>query len=689
MTVYRHILGAFLALLIPITQVSAQTQEQLAQMDPSDLIYNGWNISRKAEKLIEKKEYVDAYAKFRQAKAIYDTMAINYPSYKPDIVKMRQDLTRKRMDTVYPKAEAEQKEQQKESGNFIEGAGLGKNLVVPIDPIRDQKRTQNLQNLQGQIEQLKRSLANAMNDRDANAAKARRALADLQTERDRLASAPLRSEVEALNAEIIGLKHERDTLSLTLAQTRQRLEIAREALNTSRKEALELKAVIREQGKINSRVVKGQQDQIDELRSQLKQKDLTIANANQRIDQLAAQLEQSQGMVAELQDEREDLIREKQELASYLELKEADRIPAILAQNVALNRKFNDAKKKLDTVLANEDATSEKLTLAKRGVTVAKAKIRETQRENAQQKLRIRDLENRLELAEQDISMSAKNDDLTEVQREELTMLREIAKSKRNQLMAQQKKAELLIAQAERMGLQDPAWAQAVNQFKGSITPELTPDEEAMIADISLKSRYKPSDTERIRANQELQRQTDDKKKLAARFYEKDNLEAARGILEMVIEDNPASWDSMINLGIVNLRLNDFPLAAKQFENAILYAGDRKIPIAHFLLGDAHYRSDRFAEAETEINRSLGMDSENAQAHVLLGNMAGKSGRIMDAEAHFKRAIEIDPNIWEPHYNLAFICSQNDRKTHGKIHYQEALRRGAPANLELEKKLGL
>lgn len=695
---FHPILGVLLALLIPTSLISAQTQEQLAQLEPSDLYYNGWQLARGAEKLIKEEKYVAAYAKLRQAKAMFDTMAINHATYRPDLVKMRQDSTRETMDLIYPKAEAEQKANQQKTENFIEGEGLGDPLIVPIDPAREQKRTRDLKTLQGQINQLKRSLAGAINDRDANAAKARKALFELEAERNRLASAPLKSELDAMNAEIAGLKRERDAMSIALSKTRselgktrQRLEIARQTLDASQKEVAELTAVIKQQGKINSRVVEGQQKQIDALRRQMKEKDQIIAESNRRLKQLSTQLEQSRAMVADLQDERETLIREKQEMSTLLELNEADRIQKLLSQNVSLNKQYRDAQKQLDAVIANDDASQEKLTLAKRGVTLAKAKIRESQKENARQKLRIRDLENRLEQAEKDLTMSAENGDLSQVQRAELTMLREIAKTKRDQLKAQQKKAELLVEQAQRMGLKDPQWAQAVNQFKGTVKPVLTAEEEAMIADVRADftaiSRFKPDSAERIRANRELQRRTGDLKKVASRLFAKDNLEASRGILEMVIEEDPSSWDAMINLGMVNLRLNDPTMAAKQFEQAIHFAFDRKIPLAHFLLGDAHYRNQRFSEATAEINLALSMDPDNAEAHVLLGNMAGKSGEMMDAEVHFKRAIEIDPNIWEPHYNLAFICSQNNRQIEGKIYYQEALRRGAPPNLGLEKKL--
>lgn len=698
MSLRHRFLGAFLALIIPLSSVSAQTQEELAQLEPKDLFFNGWMLARDAERLTKKEKFLDAYAKLQKAKVMFDTIAVNHATYEPNLVKFRQGSTRESMETIYDKAEAEQAAKEKKSGAFIEGGGPSP--LTPLNPVLEKKRAQNLQNAQRQIDQLKESLAGALNNRDASSAKMRKALKDLETERNRMAAAPLKSEMDALNEQIAGLKRERQAMSLALSKTRsdlaltkQKLDVSQKAYAASQKKVRELTAVVEEQRKINSRVVKGQQDQIDELRREMKQRDQLMAQANQQIQDLSTQLEQSNNLVGELQLENDALEQERDEMASLLDLSEADQLQKLLGQNVSLHQKYKEANLKLDAMTKNTDATKEDITLARRGLVVAKAKLRDADRENTKQDLRIRDLEKRLKMAENDIISRAENGDLSEAQRDELLILRNLAKEKRDQLKAQQKKGELLLAQAERMGVKDPEWADAVNQFKGTLKISLTADEEAIIdnatADYTANSQFQPSAVERRRAAQELSRRTGDMKKVAIRLVEKEDLQAARGILSMVIEEDPGSWDAMINLGIVNLRMGDPGEAATQFNQAILYAGNRKIPLAHSFLGEAFYRTELYEDARRELNLSLTMEPNNAGAHIILGNMAGKTGNLMDAEVHFKEACMIDPSMWEPHYNLAFLCSLNGRKTQGKIHYQEALRRGAPANLKLEEKLGL
>lgn len=696
MILRQRFLGAFLALIIPLYSASAQTQEQLAQLEPKDLFFQGWMLARDAERLIKKDKFLDAYAKLQKAKVMFDTIAVNHATYEPNLVEFRQGSTRKSMETIYNKAEAEQAAKEKKSGAFIEGGGPSK--LAPLNPTLEQKRDQDLQDAQRQIDQLKQSLAGALNNRDAESAKMRQALKDLETERNRVAAAPLKSEMDALNEQIADLKRERQAMSLALSKTRsdlaltkQKLDVSQKAYVASQKKVRELTAVVEEQSKINSRVVKGQQDQIDELRREMKRKDQLMAQANQQIQDLSTQLEQSHNLVGDLQNERDALVQERNEMATLLELSEANRVQKLLGQNLSLHQKFKEANLKVEAMTKNTDATKEDITLARRGLVVAKAKIREAQRDNTKQKLRIRDLEKRLEMAENDIITRAENGDLSEAQHDELLILRNLAKEKRNQLKAQQKKGELLLAQAERMGVKDPEWADAVNQFKGTLKISLTADEEAIIdnatADYTANSQFQPSAVERRRAAQELSRRTGYMKKVAIRLVEREDMQAARGILSMVIEEDPGSWDAMINLGIVNLRMDNPDEAAKQFNQAILYAGDRKIPLAHSFLGEAFYRTELYDDARRELNLSLTMEPENSDAHVLLGNMAGKTSNLMDAEVHYQEAIRIDPSIWEPHYNLAFLCSLNGRKTQGKIHYQEALRRGAPANLKLEEKL--
>ncbi|MDA8975637.1 tetratricopeptide repeat protein [Akkermansiaceae bacterium] len=697
MTHLRHLAALFLLSLVSLSPLAAQTPEELAQLEPADLFFNGWVLSRDADNLIEKEKYLDAYAKLQKAKAMYDTLAITHATYEPNLVKMRQDLTRQTMGKIYDKAEAQQEGPDK-SSPFIEGEKSGNTLIKPVDRGADSNRMERLDEVQGEINALRRQLEASSNPKDANAAKRRKKLKDLEATRNDLASGPLRTELESLNNQILGLRRERDAMSLALGKTKtdlrktqQERDFTQKALAESQRKVRDLTTTIKEQGQVSGRVVKGQQDQIDALRRDMKAMEATLAKERETRRGLEQQVEQSLALINDLQVENNDLLIEKEKMATFLKMNTTDGVQELIVQNVSLSKELNEAKRKMEAAMDNANTSKDDIVLAQRGLTVAKAKIREAQKENAQQTLRIRSLENRLKQAEDDIMARVDSGDLSELAKEELATLRETAKKQRNAIDAEKKKGELLIAQAKRMGLEDPDWKLAVAAYDNSFVPEITEEEEAVIdqirTDFTINNRFKTSSKERLRAARELGDRKDDLNKVATKLFKKDDLEAARGVLEMIIEEDPAAWDTMINLGIIQLRANESSEAAKQFEQAILYAGDRKIPLAHLMLGDAYYRNKLFPEAEREINLSLSLDPENAQAHVLLGNMAGKQGNATEAEFHFKQAIKIDPNIWEPHFNLAYMAARAGKISKAKILYQEALRRNAPANADLEQLL--
>jgi Flp pilus assembly protein TadD len=143
----------------------------------------------------------------------------------------------------------------------------------------------------------------------------------------------------------------------------------------------------------------------------------------------------------------------------------------------------------------------------------------------------------------------------------------------------------------------------------------------------------------------------------------------------------------MINLGIVQLRLDDPTAATGQFRQSILVAGDRKIPYAHFMLGDSLYRVELFEQAEQELRRSLSFQPQNSLAHILLGNIAGKTNRFDDAKFHFQEAIAQDPNLHEPYVNLSIIFLRKGKKDEARKYYQRYLTKGGAARPQLETRL--
>jgi len=271
-------------------------------------------------------------------------------------------------------------------------------------------------------------------------------------------------------------------------------------------------------------------------------------------------------------------------------------------------------------------------------------------------------------------------------------MLQDIIQKQKAHMEIQERTGRLLLAQAERMGKDDNSMAQAVDQFQGTFTPALTAEEEQLVedagADFIATSRFSSDAGERETAGRRLRGFKNDQTRVAGRLFAKKDFHAARGIFEMVIEEDPGAWDAMINLGIVQLNLNAPEYAAEQFRQAILVAGERKSPYAHLMLGVAYKSTELYDEAEQELRTTVKLDPNNAKAHILLGNIAGSQGRLEEAELSFKQAIEINGAMWEPHRNLARVHLMRKNKKEAFLNYRTALKLGAPPDLELERLLG-
>ncbi len=358
MTPLRHFTSFFLGLALLCGSVRAQTPEQLAQLDPKDLYFQAWLLTKDAEDLEKEGNFVGAFTKYKKARTYFDVVMVNHPKFRKDMVADRQKLTNDAMEAIHEKALAQQKEQSNGISPLLELPG---NAPAPLAiPDRIQKNsleTKEISDLQREITALKLQLSKLPNYRTANAAAIRQAIERLEAKRSTLASAPLRDQMAELNNEITKLRRERDAMEVSRDQalasqrrTLRDLEATQRALATAREKEKELLAIIEEQRKVDGRVIKGQQDQIDNLRAQMAEKDKLLLQAQAKIKDLGLQLEQSQSMVNELKDEREDLLKERDQMATLLGLDESDRRQQLITQNVGLSKELIEARKKLELI---------------------------------------------------------------------------------------------------------------------------------------------------------------------------------------------------------------------------------------------------------------------------------------------------------------------------------------------------
>lgn len=696
MIVHRLLTGLLVAAAL-ITSAPGQSAEELAKLDPGGLYYQAWILVKQAEELEEEENYLEAFAKYRKARSFFDVITINHPDFKQrEGLKMRTKSTTAAMERIHQKALDQQKAQQKQgTGPLLEIPGAEKaKLTVPaqVDPAGSE--TQKVTAIQGKLVALNRQLEARSNQRDLESARLRQQIRELELELSQLATSPLRDQVLELNRQISRLRAERDAMAAArdkaLASERRtlrKLEATRKALAEARAEENHLRAVIARQTEINGTVVAGQKEQIETLRATIAEKDALIAEVNRNAATLQKQLQQSEQMVTRLRQERDTLEEERDQMKVLLKMNEADRVQELITQNVKLSKELNEARANLRLVEKDADASKEKIIFAKQALVVAKAKIENLQKSNTQATLSLERMEKRLEQTEEDLLAQLNGKDLNQRGRAEIEMLRRVVDKYKAKIEAQKGAAELILRESEKMAEKDENWREAVAILKDEKQVSLTREEMDILnrpANPSLTSTIRPTPSELQAGTSRLRAATRNLANVSNRLFSRGDFEAARGTLELIIEQDPGAWEAMVNLGIVQLRLDDPEAAAKQFRNAILYAGDRKIPYAHFMLGDSLYRVELFEEAEQELRRSLSFEQENAKAHILIGNIAFKTDRFDDAEFHFREAITQDPNLYEPFVNLAILSHKNGNQEEARKHYQQYLQKGGPARPPLE-----
>ena len=143
-------------------------------------------------------------------------------------------------------------------------------------------------------------------------------------------------------------------------------------------------------------VIRGQQEQLSQLRQLVDAKNTELATAGDRIAKLEAELNETRASFGELRQERDNLLRERDHMAALLKLNEGGRIQELVDQNMALAKELRLAKEKFEPLQADNDSTKDELTDALRDLAVAKARIISIQKENSAQQTRVADLEQRL-----------------------------------------------------------------------------------------------------------------------------------------------------------------------------------------------------------------------------------------------------------------------------------------------------
>ncbi len=693
------------------TEQLRQQSEQLRQQSDAERLAMQRQLQQEVEKIRE--QAVAREAKLQQdldqLRTAAERQAPGDPKKKDDVEqRIRDEAARIAMQRQVEqevnrmRAEAEAKEQQiRDQMNRMRSEALVKEdrLQEEREKLLAEARA-NEESLRKEAEQLRAQAAGsgALAGENKQLAGRNRELVDqlraaeqqVEAMRSRLAAAPLQSEMEGLNKRIETLEQERRALGTALGKSREehdqamaRIATLEADLQVTRQKFSDLERNLNVERNLSNEVVAGQRRQLAVMEKQLAAKDAELAKANERIAGLVRELGESREAFAELREERDALLVERDQMEALLKLNEDGRLQELIEQNMALARDLRMANEKVDRLNKDNNADKDRLTEAMRDLAIAKAQINRLQHEKRQQDERLAGLEAKLRDEERALASGQATADP-----QEMELLRDIIK---RQLRVQERRRQardLLLDAARDLGKQDERLAEAIDLFEAQEI-QLTPEEMKLLADKQVDGEFvSPFARDRavVGRAEEAQRseisafeRAAEKSFLAGRYL------STREVYQTILDQNPGHTPSLCRIGVVHLKLDDPSAAADTFQRAVeLNQGN---PYAHRMLGYSLMLLGDLTQAEESARRSVDLAPNDASSQMLLATLLYRLGRTGEAESHFKAAITADPMPSEPYYNLGLIYSLAGRKKEAREYYQQALERGALPDPELENRL--
>jgi tetratricopeptide (TPR) repeat protein len=719
-TRFPHLLRALAALTpawLPLTSATAQSAApppvSAAQFDPSDLYFQGYLAARAAEELEAAGDFIGALEKLRRAEELFTTVRRFHPDWKPSMVGGRSEKTRENITRVEPLAAAAH---QKNRNAVAELEGGAKQPGQTIDPARDLApltpgilevdplATRRLEEAEAEIKRLRELAsrnpnesardASRVNDlarqRDLLQSQLNAAEATARSLRARLSAAPMEKEVQSLNQRIESLEQERESMALALTQSRgahtealARIATLEADLDVTRRKQADLERNLATERKVANSVVAGQRRQLESLERELESKNKELTRANERIAGLMNELKESRDAFAQLREERDSLLLERDQMAALLKLNEAGRIQELIEQNMSLAKNLREANEKVERLNRESNADKDAYTDALRDLAIAKSQINRLHQEKRDQDRRLAELENRLKNEERLLADGKVAADPAEIE-----VLRDII---RRQLRVQERRRQardLLVEAAKDLGARDERLAQAIGLFDAQEIA-LSPEEQKLIADRQVDGEFvSPFARDRQSvgtATADLNRDIAVFERTAEKSFLAGRLLPTRELYQMILDQHPGHTPSLCKLGVVHLRLDEPSAALDAFRRATEL--DPRNAYAYRMMGFSLMKLGDMPGAERLVRKAVELAPTDARSQTLLATLCYRLGRAGEAESYFKAAITADPMPSEPYYNLALLCSRDRRMEDARSYYQQALERGALPDPKLEEKL--
>jgi Tfp pilus assembly protein PilF len=689
-------------------QVTTSSSTRKQRLDPSDQYLQGWYLIRDAEKFAQQQKYAEAVRAARKADKIFAAISEANPQWKTNMVAARRQKTSE--DIEKWKKEARRIASAPQDNSIEKGSTIpGPNSETP------------------QQKPSPKPVDTPKNPAQPVAPSALPTFDDLQKARDNglrnnvaptpppvtIISSPetAGSSYDRMEKEILRLQMENKALVKALQDTRYSLEQAyarrssAEAGEATYKRMLEeLQQKVEAERKTSNDLVLSLTKRVNEAEEQLKLAQQERAQSEELIANLQQRLEESESLLEETARERDDLKKQRDELAAIIELNNAEKTKGLMDRNMTLAAQLKQAQERIAELeksnQESEDMRAANLRELERTraeasqIKIALAALRD---ENLGYRRRISELNTKLVNTEAELdklSEAPKEDPITV---EENRLLRSTVSKQMRLLSTQVRSRELLIEAYKRHKLKDPEMAEAIQLLGDESKLELTPAEEELaktlgernaedqqnsaqhLAEFSAQQKEEKAQTEQAIRDQ---LQIEAMGLGAERAFSKGRYAAAEQLYRSLLDVKPDHFPALVNLGVILVKRNLVDEAITHLKYATTI--DPKSAPATFMLGIAHYRAGHDKEALDALKKTVQIQPDNAMAFLYMGNIEGTTGRPQEAVNYYKKAISINSDMADAHYNLACTLVRMGQLEQARAAYDRAMHAGALPDPELQ-----
>ena len=631
---------AFLALISPFVSAFGQ-----GALDPSEVYLQAHLLLQRAGKLEQTREYVKAYQKCLEANRVYEEIQTNWPAWKPDMVVMRKTSARAQFQK-YEK--------------LVKDLGL-LDQINNNDALPQRSATP--------------KFGSPKRTRPNGAARPPRTT---------------RNRFRFLENQVAQLRNERNQLLSKLQAKQFEGRDANRALMQSQHEVNrlhdELSKTQAELDGLNGKGVGALRDQVEKLKNQLATATSSLKEANDRTSAVLSNLETANNTIAELRIREEELTEQRDEMAAIVKgLETGEASGGLVRENIQLREKLNATRAKLDDLRLDKAEADQEIFTLRQEVTDLRTELAAVQAENEVYEQRIQALENNLTDTDQALQFNPPAFDNVAA-REENALLREIIQKQLKQQTHRKIGKEMVLSLLQELESGSDELLAKIEDLSKELP--LTERERAVLkADGSVSGGNATIGVLPSVGGHSIKARIERYAESAAFNFEQGRYEKAVARYEGILQFAPQDIDTLCNLGVTHIRLNQLEKAKEQFEKGLL--ADNTHARCHYLLGVTAFHLEELEAATESFRRATESEPANADYHHFLGVAYLYRNILDEAETALKQSLELRRRFPNAHYNLALVYTRQDPPNMALVseHYLEAKKQGMEPDLQIESNL--